>query len=131
MFANRVLQDGNRLLCIRFRNHKTQQPPSLYWSTTAGQTLNRKYPDLADGGENSFSTEAKDSHGKHIIVASEPTTYKEDEWHLIDRNSYLTVEKGGAVIHEALPYKEDWNSDDGESSSKLSSSYVLVAAPAD
>lgn len=35
--------DGKKMVAIRFRNHATQQPPSLYWSEFAGKTLNHKY----------------------------------------------------------------------------------------
>ena len=37
--------DGQQLIAFRCRNHAREQPPSLYYSTTAGVTLNRKYPD--------------------------------------------------------------------------------------
>ena len=42
---NLATTDGSQLVAFRFRNHATEQPPSLYWSTSAGVTLNRKYPD--------------------------------------------------------------------------------------
>ena len=42
---NLATTDGSQLVCARFRNHATEQPPSLYYSTKAGVTLNRKYPD--------------------------------------------------------------------------------------
>ena len=42
---NLVATDGSQLVAFRVRNHATEQPPSLYYSTTAGVTLNRKYPD--------------------------------------------------------------------------------------
>lgn len=41
---NVVTTDGSQLVAFRFRNHAVEQPPSLYFSTTAGVTLNRKYP---------------------------------------------------------------------------------------
>ena len=42
---NLVPTDGSQLVAIRARNDATEQPPSLYYSTTAGVTLNRIYPD--------------------------------------------------------------------------------------
>jgi len=42
---NIAATDGSQLVAFRFRNHAVEQPPSLYFSTTAGMTLNRKYPD--------------------------------------------------------------------------------------
>ena len=41
---NVVTTDGSQLVAFRYRNHAVEQPPSLYYSTTAGVTLNRKYP---------------------------------------------------------------------------------------
>jgi glutamine amidotransferase len=43
---NIAATDGSQLVAFRFRNHAVEQPPSLYYSTKAGVTLNRKYPDL-------------------------------------------------------------------------------------
>lgn len=42
---NIAATDGSQLVAFRFRNHAVEQPPSLYYSTKAGITLNRKYPD--------------------------------------------------------------------------------------
>lgn len=102
---NIAITDGEQLLAFRFRNAEKEHPPSLYYSTTAGVTLNRKYPGHP-------SSEAKaalhaqtrltkllsaDTHGKHVIVASEPTTYVEQEWKLIPKNRCLMVGKDTTV----------------------------------
>jgi glutamine amidotransferase len=42
---NLCATDGSQIVAFRFRNHDIEQPPSLYYSTKAGVTLNRKYPD--------------------------------------------------------------------------------------
>lgn len=78
--------DGQQLVTVRFRNHETEQPPSLYWSETAGVTMNRKYPEHADGPHNANATLSPHEHGKHVIVASEPSTYKKEQWNLIPKN---------------------------------------------
>ncbi|KAF2433375.1 N-terminal nucleophile aminohydrolase [Tothia fuscella] len=107
---NLATTDGQQLLCIRFRNHATEQPPSLYYSTTAGVTLNRKYPDCADGeDENLGVCRRTDQHGAHLIVASEPTTYKDEEWNLITKNSCITFSKGGELKVEKLAYQKGWD----------------------
>ena len=69
-------------------------------STTAGITLNRKYPNQPDGGDpkqavkggskehleqRKLKTE-KEEHGLHVIVASEPTTFRANEWTLLEKN---------------------------------------------
>lgn len=85
---NLCTSDGQRLVAVRFRNHATQQPPSLYFSTTAGVTLNRKYPghpDLAadEQLQDDPAQRPAAAHGKHVIVASEPTTFNANEWNVI------------------------------------------------
>lgn len=107
--------DGTKLLAIRFRNHATQQPPSLYWSEFAGRTLNTKYPGHPDG-EDMVNEEAilenDEKIGKHTIVASEPTTYDENEWHLIKANHALLVDEEGAEKEVRLEYDAVLNAKD-------------------
>jgi glutamine amidotransferase len=102
---NVAITDGGQLLVIRFHNHPTEHPPSLYFSTTAGATLNRKYPGHPDAGHplndasRMGSTDVqKRNHGQHIIVASEPTTYKKDEWQLVGKNECLMVAEDMDVV---------------------------------
>ena len=101
--------DGKRLVAVRVRNHATEQPPSLYWSTEAGVTLNRKYPDSSEGEENPAAHKNPEEHGTHVIVASEPSTYDEKQWNVIEKNCCLMVDKNGKVMHEALNYPTEWN----------------------
>ncbi|OBT57997.1 hypothetical protein VE04_02006 [Pseudogymnoascus sp. 24MN13] len=79
---NVCVSDGRQLVASRFRNHATQQPPSLYHSASAGVTLNRK----------------------HVIVASEPTTYKKCEWELIEKNRAIVVDGEGGVEFVDVTY---------------------------
>ena len=92
---NVAVTDGEQLVAFRFRNHQIEQPPSLYYSTQAGVTLNRKYPDHPNGVENPHAFKKREEHGKHIIVASEPTTYKQAEWELIPKNHGVVVDVKG------------------------------------
>ena len=107
--------DSTNLLAIRFRNHATQQPPSLYWSEFAGRTLNGKYPGHPDGkdlvNEQAIWGE-EDRIGKHTIVASEPTTYDEKEWHLIGRNCALLVDDAGVETQVPIVYEAELNARD-------------------
>jgi len=115
---NLAATDGRRLLTYRFRNHKVEQPPSLYYSTTAGVTLNRKFeghPNADIGGTFGIAEEQvkkAEEHGKHVIVASEPTTYKEEEWELLPKNSCLMVETDGKVVVEDVEYDGSWDAED-------------------
>ena len=85
-----------------------------YYSTTAGTTLNRKYPDNPDGKPvaSRFTGKATEDHGKHIIIASEPSTYKKSEWHLIPRNSMVTATAEQGVQVKEIEYKPEWNAED-------------------
>lgn len=108
---NLCATDGVHLIAYRFRNHKTSQPPSLYYSTKAGVTLNRKYPDNADGvaRPQRYVGIPEERHGDHLIVASEPSTYKENDWELIGRNQYLVSGPSGIFEVEDCPYGAGWD----------------------
>lgn len=113
---NLAATDGTKMVAYRFRNHKNEQPPSLYYSTRAGVTLNRKYPDQADGielpAEHNASRIAEEEHGAHVIVASEPSTYKEEDWELIGKNQALLVGLDGEARVEDIDYDKSWNAQD-------------------
>ena len=91
---NIAVTDGCQLLAVRFSTAKDIDPPSLYYSTTAGPTLNRKFPDHPDG-KPVIQKLVRDvrQHGKHVIVASEPNTYKTEDWNLVPPNSFVLVNK--------------------------------------
>lgn len=111
---NLCVTDGTKLVAYRFRNHATQEPPSLYYSTQAGTTLNRKYPDHPDGlsVQNDASRKPRESHGKHLIVASEPSTYHAKDWNLIGKNQVLMADgESGVQIHD-IPYDSNWDAVD-------------------
>ncbi|KAG7089418.1 hypothetical protein E1B28_011106 [Marasmius oreades] len=109
---NLCTTDGFKLLAFRYRNADIEQPPSLYISTKAGVTLNRKYPghpnywndcDIPDDQALGFcgkDTLAAEEHGEHVIISSEPTTCQEDQWDLIPKNHAVMVEfaKGKAYL---------------------------------
>lgn len=113
---NLVITDGTKMVAYRFRNHATEQPPTLYYSTRAGVTLNRKFPDHPDGidmpEEEKASKKDADEHGAHVIVASEPSTYREQDWDLIGKNQILLVDRDGSAKLEDLDYDQAWNGKD-------------------
>jgi glutamine amidotransferase len=107
---NVCVTDGQQLVSVRLRNHSVENPPSLYFSTTAGVTLNRKFPDHPDANAghanpntdptinpNASEAELKKprEHGKHVIIASEPTTYKIEEWNVVEKNHGVMVDRDG------------------------------------
>ena len=111
---NLCVTDGIKLVAYRLRNHATQQPPSLYYSNQAGTTLNRKYEDHPDGAhvQNDAGRKPRSKHGKHLIVASEPSTYHAEDWHLIGRNQVLMADDAGGVRVEDIPYDKKWDAED-------------------
>lgn len=107
--------DGRKMVAIRFRNHATQQPPSLYWSEFAGRTLNMKYPGHPDAKElvNEQAIWGEDKRiGKHTIIASEPTTYDEKEWNLIGKNCALIVDEQGKETEVPIQYDSTLDAED-------------------
>ncbi|KAK5120840.1 hypothetical protein LTR85_005907 [Meristemomyces frigidus] len=110
---NLCATDGSKLIAYRFRNHGTEQPPSLYYSTKAGTTLNRKYPDHPDGIDvpSRSASKAADDHGAHLIVASEPSTYKQEDWHLIGKNQCVLAGPDHFEVRD-VPYEKAWDAED-------------------
>ncbi|KAB5559826.1 N-terminal nucleophile aminohydrolase [Coniochaeta sp. 2T2.1] len=109
---NIAITDGRSLIACRFRNHATEQPPSLYYSTTAGVTLNRQFPDHPDGakgpnGHNPHARKNAEEHGSHFIIGSEPTTYKDEEWTLVEKNRVVIVRNGELEKVEEVAYPGD------------------------
>jgi len=126
---NLCASDGRQMVAVRFRNIVgDDQPPSLYISTIAGPTLNRKYeghPNEVKGehaltgkqvhpkpkGISKEHAEATGGdapaadHGKHVIIASEPTTFNQDEWDLINKNEIVTVAEDMTVTREPANVK--------------------------
>lgn len=110
---NLCVTDGIKLVAYRFRNHVTQEPPSLYYSTKAGTTLNRKYPDHPDGLniQDDAHRFSREKHGKHVIVSSEPSTYHAADWHLIGKNQILMADHNGVRLGD-IPYDQKWDAYD-------------------
>lgn len=114
---NLCTTDGSKLLAFRFRNtiKDEEQPPSLYYSKTAGVTLNRKYPGHPNhkpgeplpenpAGFTGDAMHKPEAHGHHLIVASEPTTRDESEWELVQKNEAVMVSfKKGHMTLDVKP----------------------------
>ncbi|KAJ8123326.1 hypothetical protein ONZ43_g697 [Nemania bipapillata] len=107
---NLCATDGRKLVACRFRNHVSEQPASLYWSDDAGTTLNRKFSN--GGGNETGALYSSGRTGKHVIVASEPTTKVDREWTLINKNHLIIVDQKGAAHHERLVYDAGLNAGD-------------------
>lgn len=111
---NLAVTDGTKMVAYRFRNHAVEQPPSLYYTTKAGVTLNRKYPDHPDGIEiaDKDGRKSEEEHGDHVIVASEPSTYRQQDWELIGKNQCLVVDTNGKPVVVDVPYDKAWDAED-------------------
>ncbi|KAF2732960.1 N-terminal nucleophile aminohydrolase [Polyplosphaeria fusca] len=128
--------DGEKMVAVRFRNHATQDPPSLYWSEFAGRTLNGKFTGHTDPESLVMEEPILDKNeriGKHTIIASEPTTYDKKEWHLISANCALTVDEEGVETEVPIEYDGKLNAEDpdadGEEYAPPKRSYTEYAPP--
>lgn len=109
---NLVVMSGSSLVAVRYASPEGLEPPSLYYSTTAGATLNRKYKgfpsdvsDSADGGDGDAEDDGrleKKKHGEHVVVASEPSTFNQGEWELIKPSQMVVSELGTGAYLEHL-----------------------------
>ncbi|KAK5166492.1 uncharacterized protein LTR77_008035 [Saxophila tyrrhenica] len=109
---NLCTTDGTSLLAYRFRNHAVSQPPKLYYSTKAGTTLNRKYPGDSEGKVIEGVTDTgidPERHGRHVIVASEPSTAQRGDWELVGRNEWISVDGEGRVGKGGIEVGEGWD----------------------
>lgn len=107
---NLCATDGRKFVACRFRNHVSEQPASLYWSDSAGTTLNRKVP--GDVGGDRGNLYGPSRIGRHVIVSSEPTTKVDREWTLIAKNHMVMVDHKGVAHHEPLVYDAGLNAAD-------------------
>ncbi|KAK6211184.1 glutamine amidotransferase class-II [Colletotrichum tabaci] len=109
---NLVAMSGSTLVAVRYGSPKGLEPPSLYYSTTAGATLNRKYKgfpsdigDGEDGGDGDSDDDGrleKSGHGEHVVVASEPSTFNQGEWELVEPSQMVVADIGVGVYVEHL-----------------------------
>ncbi|WYZ44897.1 hypothetical protein EsH8_VIII_000213 [Colletotrichum jinshuiense] len=95
---NLVVLSGSSLVAVRYASPEGLEPPSLYYSTTAGPTLNRKYKGSSDMTTDPSSNVADDDprpskkdHASHVVVASEPTTLNPDEWVLVEPSQMVVA----------------------------------------
>lgn len=103
---NFAVTDGEQMVATRVAYPLGQDPPSLYHSTIAGATLNRKYVGQPNSPFASWNfavgTLLKEKHARHVIIASEPTTYDESEWRLIPSQTLASVDKSLRLHLESL-----------------------------
>ncbi|KAK1964063.1 glutamine amidotransferase class-II [Colletotrichum sublineola] len=106
---NLVAMSGSSLVAVRYGSPKGLEPPSLYYSTTAGATLNRKYKGFPSdiGGSGDVDAEEdgrleKTSHGEHVVVASEPSTFNQSEWMLVEPSQMVVADITAGVHVEHL-----------------------------
>lgn len=92
------LQRMTPQVATRFSHPSAREPPSLYYSTKAGATLNKKYQDHPDSPVTPCALENRrqrtEEHGIHCIVASEPSTYRKEDWELIKAGGMISVRVG-------------------------------------
>eukprot|EP01102_Stenamoeba_stenopodia_P020171 TRINITY_DN7774_c0_g1_i2.p1 TRINITY_DN7774_c0_g1~~TRINITY_DN7774_c0_g1_i2.p1 ORF type:complete len:347 (+),score=59.20 TRINITY_DN7774_c0_g1_i2:166-1206(+) len=96
---NLAVTDGKCVVATRYRNHPTDQPPSLYYSiarkvTESSGILTLHHPkNNASSPSSSPSSPSTSSSDRICIIASEPLTYTASDWTLIPKNHYLMVDE--------------------------------------
>lgn len=95
---NLTITSGTQLLALRFADPPERDAPSLYWSTVAGGTLDRKFvghPDGVEGVDGGGSGRRRRERGEAVVVSSEPVTRGEDlDWRLMESGEVLLVDEG-------------------------------------
>lgn len=75
------MTDGFTVVATRFRNHVTEQPPSLYYSYGSEFTMDPDGVFRMRG----FTRGMLDT----LLVVSEPLTLVEEDWKLVPKNHIL------------------------------------------
>lgn len=89
---NLLAASGSSLVALRYASPADREAPSLYYSTKAGPTLNRKFKGHPDKAGQEGTGKDKHEHGKHVIIASEPITMDAGDWELIKKGEMVIVE---------------------------------------
>eukprot|EP01083_Nonionella_stella_P071254 191270_1 len=127
---NFAVTDGNSIVCTRYRNHPTQDPPSLYiahgvqfgGTCRVGDTICEQFhmhgANTGSTGRSAESLQRTRSTSMYptVIVSSEPLSYaSSDQWHLVPKDHIVVVEntfrqlradKAGTVLSPALKVYE-------------------------
>lgn len=106
---NLICTDGTSLIATRYASPPPLEPPSLYYSTSAGAKFNRKFQGHPDEGHPHVPSHLtkggsinSSEHGLHVIVASEPSTYDAADWKLIGVNEMVSVDRDMKVHIEKI-----------------------------
>lgn len=74
---NFSVYDGKTLICTRYINSETEDPPSLYYST---------------------NLQLSKTNDVNTIISSEPITKNHSDWHLIPKNKMLVLTQTNKII---------------------------------
>ncbi|GAA5898557.1 hypothetical protein JCM5296_006494 [Sporobolomyces johnsonii] len=95
---NVAISDGEQLVALRYAYPPDREAPSLYWSSVAGSSLDRRYERHPDTGGRDVGDRPQRLHCPHVLVASEPMSQeKNDRWHLLKNGEMVVVKKGELV----------------------------------
>jgi len=93
---NFAVTDGKSVIATRFRNHETQDPPSLYY------TLASEFSCV--DGEVKIAPCVCDQNCNAVIIASEPLTFSQKCWKLVPKNHMLIVDENNKLTTEQIGY---------------------------
>ena len=91
---NFAVTDGTVVIATRFRDHETQDAPSLYYSTCKQVNLKANPKDACNSvSSNSIEWEqpTENEQPESVVIASEPLTNDPGKWHLVPKNHVMVV----------------------------------------
>jgi len=129
---NLAITDGSRLATLRYAYPPQREAPSLYWSTTAGSALDRRYEGHPDDGGVDVGNRKREKHKSHVVVASEPMSKGDNrEWSMMEQGTMILVdpeENGGEPMFEEFELTSRGTRSENESlSSRRKHSTSLIS----
>jgi len=92
---NFAVTDGKVVIATRFRNHETQDPPSLYYTAASDYSC-------VDGEVTLTPCCQENQQCNAIIIASEPLTFSRKCWKLVPKNHMLIVTQENKLVTEPI-----------------------------
>jgi len=98
---NFAVTDGKSVIATRFRNHETQDPPSLYYTAASECSC--------VDGEVKIAPCLCGQNCAAVIIASEPLTFSRKCWKLVPKNHMLIVDENNKLTTEPIVSEEHCN----------------------
>jgi glutamine amidotransferase len=94
---NLAVTDGKQIVCTRFRDGG-EHPPSLYYTRVKSLSI--------ENGDLDIQVADDDCVPESIIVASEPLSYQEEKWTLIEGNKMVSIVDNQIYMEDIIESNE-------------------------